>query len=262
MKCAHVQRRLLAAERPDHVGADVHGHLADCASCRALQRRLLRLERDIPHLPVPPSSRRVAFVGQFLQQTPVDLPAVETALQPLVRLRQPTPAKERGRRKLALAFALAASLAFVAFGMWALNPGRFTPKDPTAPHRVRLEVRVNTAQTPRARAEGVVQVADDVRDEVRKLAEAKDANGERMAVLAQFYRELMDEHLKKQVRAGLPGAGQRAWLDGIEAHLLATDSEFTFLATMRPGTKAGESLKDIALAARQTSAELNALATE
>jgi hypothetical protein len=243
MKCAHIQRFLLTAERPDRIGADMRRHLDGCAACRAVQRRLLRLERDLTLLPVPPTGRLPAFIGKFLQHTPVNLPAVESALLPLVpSRRRVASAKERGLRKLAVSIALAASLAFVVFGLWAFSPNRSPLDDPARPHRARLAVRL--------------------RDEVRELAQAKNADGERMAALAVFYRELLNDHLKQQIRATPPGLGQRAWLDGLEASLNETDSEFTLLATLKPGTKAGNSLTEIALAARQTSTELNALVTE
>jgi hypothetical protein len=63
--------------------------------------------------------------------------------------------------------------------------------------------------------------------------------------------------LKKHVRAAAAGTGKPPWLKDVEAQLQKTDSELTFLATTRG--KAGEPLRDIALAARQTSAELNSL---
>ncbi len=260
MKCAQMQRHLLAAERPDQIGADGQQHLAGCASCRALQRRLLHIERAIPQVPVPASVRRPSFLGQFLQQTPVDLPAVEPVLLPLVKLRRgPTSLKERGQRKLALAAALVATLAFVAFGMWALRPHQPPAVDYTLNHRMQLEAGLRTATEPPDRVRVVMQVADKVGEDVSTLAQEERVDGPRVVALAKYYRQLLGEELKKQVADLPPDVASRKLMKDLEAHLQKTDSDFAFLAATRGGTKAGESLSEIALAARETSADLHKL---
>jgi hypothetical protein len=256
MKCAHLQRHLLAAERPDQIGADGQRHLSGCASCRALQRRLLHIERAIPQVPVPASVRRPSFLGQFLQQTPVDLPAVEPVLLPLVKLRRgPTSLKERGQRKLALAAALVATLAFVAFGMWALRPHQPPAVDYTLNHRTQLEAGLRTATEPTDQVRVVMQVADRVGEDASTLAQAGSVDGPRVAALAKYYHQLLGEDLLKYVD-DLPPDSRRTLLKDLEAHLQETDSKFALLAATRGGTKAGESLNEIALAARETSAKL------
>jgi anti-sigma factor RsiW len=264
MKCAKIQSCLLAAERPDQISSEVKRHLAECASCRAAHQRLVEIERAIPQLAVPPSTRRAAFVAQFVQfaqDTPTELPAVEPP--PMVKLMRPTtPVKERGLRKLAFAFALAASLAGVAVGLWALNPGRPIKVDHTAVYRIRLTSRMNSKVTPRDRAETVLGVADEVLDDVRTLAQAKDVDSEKMADLAKYYRQLVGEELKKHARDLPPDANRKLVLKDLEERLQQTESEFTHLAATKGATRAAEPLQEIALAARETSADLHALATE
>ena len=264
MKCAKIQNRLLAAERPDQVGADVQRHLAECVACRATHERLVEIERAIPQLAVPSSTRRSAFVAQFIQHTPVELPVAETVPTPVVRLMRPMPSvKERGLRKLAFAFALAASLAVVAVGLWVVNPGKPTKTDYAATHKIHLESRLRSAVEPRDRAITVLGVADEVRDEVRTLAQApKDADGEKMAELAKYYRQLVGEELKRYVHDLPADANRKVVLSNLEQHLQQTESEFTLLAATKGATKAAEPLQMIALAARESSADLHALATE
>ncbi len=200
MKCRSLQRRLLAVERPDQLGADLQRHLADCDACRVLHRRLVELERDLPLLPVPASTRRTAFVAQFVQQTPVELAAA-----PLITLhRRTTPIKERGHRKLAFALALAASLAFLVLGLglWRLHNTQPTRPDLVAGHQASYEIRLKMARDPGKRVEAVLSVADDV------LADAHKVDAEQLAKLARFYRELVGEGLQAEVN-GLPADGQR-----------------------------------------------------
>ncbi len=262
MKCATMESRLFTAERPDRVDADVQRHLAECSACRATHERLVEIERAIPQLAVPPSTLRAAFVAQFIQHTPAELPAAETV--PVVRLMRPTPSvKERGLRKLAFAFALAASLVGIAIGLWVLNPGKPVKVDHASVYRIHLASRQNSALTPRDRAETVLGVADEVRDEVRKLAQAaKDADGEKMAELAKYYRQLVGEELRQHVRDLPADANRKLVLSALEERLRQTESEFTLLAAPKRATKAAEPLQIIALAARESSAELHALATE
>jgi hypothetical protein len=274
MKCAQVQRRLLAAERPDLVGADLAGHLAQCPSCHALQRRLVRLEHGIRHLSVPASTRRPGFVAQFMQQTPVelpvasrqtspDLPAAGPPVLPLVKVthRPATPAKERGLRKLAIAIAVAASLAIFAIGLWAMQVKGPQKLDERAVLRKQLDTRITYAETPRDKAEVVVDVAIEVQTRVENLAKEKVVNGKQLADLAELYRELVSEDLQTQVRVlvrDIKDTNQRReavanLVSRLHATASACDQEA--LKDIRPEVQ--QPLKDIAAAARNADNMIN-----
>ncbi len=254
MKCSNLQRRLLAAERPDQLGAELRQHLADCASCRALYRRLVELERDLPLLPVPPSTRRTAFVAQFVQQTPVELPATP----PLVKLhRRTTTIKERGHRKLAFALALAACVVGVAFGLetWYLHNQRPSRPDFVADHQARIDVLFKTSRDPGERVDAVLKVADDI------LADSRQGDAEKLAQLARFYRELVGERLQAEVN-GLPVDGQRrAKLNDLAGRLQDAESAFTFLATTKTRLDEKQSLTDMATAANKANQMVHEILT-
>jgi hypothetical protein len=267
---------LLAAERPDQPGSDVKRHLAECASCRALYRRLVRVEHDIRHIPVPLSTRRPAFVAQFVQQTPVDLPvaARQTAsdlpmagqvILPLVKVTRPaTPPKERGLRKLAIAIALAASLAIFAVGLWAMHVKGPDKPDHMAELRKKLDTRITYAETSREKAEIVVDFADEVQTEVRTLSQEKVVNGKQLADLAKFYRQLVSEDLKTQVRAVAQDIKdtkqRREVLTDLAARLQQTESEFAQLA-VKARPDAEQPFKEIAAAAHDAGTMINDILT-
>jgi hypothetical protein len=278
MKCAKIQSRLLAAERPDQPGSDVKRHLAECASCRALYRRLVRIEHDIRHIPVPPSTRRPGFVAQFVQQTPVDLPVAARqtspdlpvtgpSVLPLVKVTQrpATPPKERGLRKLAIAIALAASLAIFAVGLWAMHT-----KGPEKPNEVtilrkNLDTRITYAETSRDKAEIVVEFADKVQTEVRTLSQEKVVNGKQLADLAKFYRELVSDDLQTQARAlALDIKNKKQSPEALtdlakRLHATASYCEQDALKDFRPEVQ--QSLREIAAAARDADIMINKILT-
>ncbi len=263
MKCSKVQSRLLAAERPDEAAAELAHHLSRCEACKTVASRLARIERALPLLPVPPSSRRSAFLAKFVQQTPAELPAAESPTLPLVKLvRRPTPAKERGQRKLALAVALAASLAFLVTGLLALNPGDKKRIDAATPARNHYDALLQTARTPRERAETALGVADELQDKVRTLAQAPVPDDNEMLDLATFYGELVKIELQKHVRALPSDASRKMVLQTFEKHLRETESEFAHLAATKGANKTAESLSLIAMAARTSCDELHSLQIE
>jgi hypothetical protein len=259
MKCSNVQRRLLAAERPEQVSADVKRHLAECASCRTLHRRLRQIESAIPLIAVPVSTRRAAFVAQFVQQTPAELPAADRRTLPLVQLtRRTTPVKERGHRKLAVALALAACLGFLVVGLFALNQRPLDkPFESVTRFKISKDLGVAAANTPRAKVDAVLSVTDEVRENVHKLADTKDANAKEMAALANLYRQqLLDGEFERYVRALLNDSFPRAKLTEIADRLQQTDSEFTMLVTTARA-EAKQPLRDIAAAAHDARLMVN-----
>ncbi|MFL5245156.1 MAG: hypothetical protein ACJ8FY_23890 [Gemmataceae bacterium] len=71
MKCNEIHAWLLGCERPDRLPADLAAHVAECASCRAWQRRLLRLERLVRSMPAPVSTAKAEFVRDFVGGMPL-----------------------------------------------------------------------------------------------------------------------------------------------------------------------------------------------
>jgi hypothetical protein len=258
MNCQHVQRRLLAAERPEQVGADLKRHLAECPSCLALQGRIVQLESDLPHLPVPVSTRRAAFVANFVQQTPAELPASDRPTLPLVKLdRRATPVKERGHRKLAVALAVAACLAFLAVGLFAYQMAPDKPFESVSNFKVIKNVRVATAKEPRDKADAVMSVADEVGDAVRKLAKAKDGDSKEMTALAKLYRDqLLGGEFEQYVRSVPNDQFRRTTLTRLADRLQQTDSEFTNLVNSSRAD-AKQPLREIASAAHEAHRMVN-----
>ena len=166
MNCDAARRRLLAAERPDRPPDDVRRHLAACPACRVWGRRLVLAEQQIPLLPVPASSAKDAFVRRFRGGR---------AGGPVVRrvpLPWPTPAKERGLRKLSLAVAIAAVLAVFTLGLWSWRPQGAAPHPAPVPTWI-ANIRKDREQilalaTPRERVERLSDLAADLQERARR----------------------------------------------------------------------------------------------
>jgi hypothetical protein len=241
MSCTTTQRRLLSAERPDRPAPEVRDHLDGCAECREIQRRLLDMEQRLGRLPVPESQGRTAFVLQFLSG-----PVPARQPPPMLRL------KEGGRRKLAMAFALAAGLAVCALGMWAWTSrapedGGQTPKAlALALRHDQLRQRLATAQTPGER----VRRLRDLADEVLREARANRGDAGRVDEAARFYAQVIRDHLLAHARA-LPAAEQKALLPDVAEQLRRAESEATRLAVEADSQNriTGASFREIAAAA-------------
>jgi hypothetical protein len=250
MICTTIQRRLLGSEQPDRPPAEVRAHLEGCAECREVQRRLLELEQGIGRLPAPESEMRSAFVLQFLagaspvRQTP-----------PVLRLR------EGGRRKLAVAFGLAAGLAFCALGMWAWtsrapeDPGQSPSARELALRQLQLHQRLEAARTPRERVQRLTELADEVLGDAR----SDPGDADRLDIMARFYGQLVREHLLTHARA-LTRAERAALLPAVADRLRWAESEATRLAVDPLNRVVAASFRDIAAAAGDGSRSLLALA--
>lgn len=247
MNCATTQRQLLAAERPDRPDADLRAHLAACPACRALQRRLLQIERQLPNLPVPPSTARPAFVRHFLDEVS-DSPTPPPVRLPLPLSAAGTRAKDRALKKLALAFALAAALLVFAIGWWAWpHHGPALPEvDHTAPHRLALEQQLKHARNPGDRVRAVAEVMEAVQREA--LDPASDAP--KLAQLAHYYARVVREDLRAHARA-LPAEERALVLIAIAERLSKTESDAERQAAEPRAARRAASLHEIAHAARE-----------
>jgi len=252
MNCPTIRRRLLAQERPDQPDADLRAHLDACPACRAWQHRLLAVERQIPRLPVPPSQGK----DRVLQA--VRRPAEPSRTEAPIATLRPTAwrpsLQERARQKLALAFALAASLLVFALCFWAW------PRHPDAPTGQPRDAYLTKLQqerdellaanrTPRERVQLLAAMAKRLWLEARLLAHSDQ---DRLASLAHFYSDLVERDLLTQARE-VPAKERKAVFEAVQRQLVQTESELSKQVQeelqMRAGTRAH--LKAIAASSRQ-----------
>ena len=274
MNCTVLQRRLLSAEQPEQPAADIKSHLAQCPSCRAWQRRLVQMERQIPQLPIPPSTAKDVFL-QRLHGTYNGEAGRQTIADPATLWRSPlVPGpKERALRKVSLAFALAASLLVFALVWWSWPHDRvpmpdISPQEQarhvTAPEvlqqeQARLDERLNASlrtATSKERVLGLAKLAKEIRGESRQLVDHSDKLEQR----AQFYSRVVGEHLIEQARQ-LPMADRRTVLQEVAKGLVATESDASrWEAQFRTtAPQSAESFRRIALASRKSERDLRAL---
>jgi hypothetical protein len=228
MNCATARQSLLSSEQPNRVGTDLTNHLSACPACRTLQRRLVRIERGIPHLPVPPSRPPAQLLEQVLHGEPL--------VRPTVLARNPDRIRESGRQKLALAFALAASLAVFAIGLW-----------------LRVEKKLPPTRDPRQCVEQLTDLADELFDEARV------ANPERLGVLARYFDWLMRQDLP--YHAGQLSSAERVVvLPRITSKLNELENAVSSLSQQR--TEVRSSLRQIAAAVRVANQRLQQLAEQ
>jgi hypothetical protein len=260
MTCDVIQNRLLACDRPDLPPVDLKGHLVACPVCRAWHRRLVRLEQQIAKLPVPPSEAKQAFLQRLVAE-PVRAEKLAPAVPQLVRYTPPGPSrKERGLQKMAVAFALAAAMLLFAVGWWAWQ--RPAPDNLVSSEVARaldndlnnrLADRLARSGTPQLGVKNMAELAEELRQEI--VVHAEDA--EQLAILARFYGLVVRNHLLSYANQ-LP-AHLRTNLAAIVNRLDQTESDFERLAAAAKDGCA-ESLRAIAVAARETAHDLRQLA--
>jgi hypothetical protein len=252
MNCEQIQHCLLNCERPEQPPVEVRRHLARCADCRASQRRLVELEQRLPQLPVPPSAGREAFLARVRAG---DLPAPAGSSVLSLWLRRDKPRKERGLRKLALAFSLAAALAVFALGWWAWPHNAGGPASPMSPLATRQKERdrlLAQARSPRERVEKLAALADSLQKEARLLV--RPADGEQLRVVARFYREVVRENLLDHARQ-LTADERPAVLKKVADGLIGVESQVLGLLDGVPEDSRAP-LQDIALASRESHDQL------
>lgn len=261
MNCHTAQRRLLSSERPDEPSAEVEAHLAACAACRSWQQRLAEVERLLPLLPVPASAARGELVQRVLSGPlpPPAEPAPGPPVLPLLsRPALPTaPPKERGLRKLALAFALAAALGAFAVGWWAWPheaPGLLPALDPVALCREERARLLREAGAPREQVQLLARMVRELHDEVREHADDPD----RLALAARVYAEVVGQDLLDHARA-LPAAERAEALTEVAASLRLAESDMERLAAAAPSEGQRVPLRELAASARDGDRRLRAL---
>jgi hypothetical protein len=248
MNCATARQHLLGSERPDRPGQQLAAHLTGCCSCRAVQRRLTRLEQEIPRLPVPTCPPPPALFEKVLHGPPL--------VQTPARLRHnPDTTREGGRQKLALAFALAASLLVFAVAWYAWPRPRVETVSPDrALYLKMLNAKLPPGVTPRQGVEGLTELAEEM------FRTAPKANTAELKTLAKQFDWLMRQDLPHE--AGKLPVGERPEvLKTITARLQRLESEAARLEAARSGQSA-ESLRRIALAVSEADRRLRQLSAQ
>jgi hypothetical protein len=266
VNCTIVQRRLLSTEQPEQPPTDLLGHLADCSSCREWQRRLVRMEQRIPLLPLPPSTAKAQLLERILSASPSEMVRSVVAVRPPARWSTATSGtKERGLRKMSLAFALAASLLIFALAWWAWphhntrEASTVVSLTPAQLEQKRLEERlakVLLVDAPKQRLLQLADLAEELHGEALKLVE----NTDKLDRWTRFYSRVVSEDILDQARR-LTAEDRPAVLEGIAKRLLRTESEATRLATQLKANspKSSASFDRIAFAARQGEKDLRSL---
>jgi len=265
VNCTVIQRRLLSAEQPDQPAAEVKSHLSQCPACRAWQRRLVQIERQIPLLPVPPSTAKAELLQRILGTVPGDAvrPTIAEPPNPWRSSVAPGP-KEIGLRKLSVAFALAASLLIFSLVWWAWPHSNITVPSSVVDRRVadqdKLEQRLHKAllvEKPQERILQLAGLAEELLDEATKMAD----NAEKLDQRAQFYTRVVSKDLMEQARQ-LPPADRPAVLEEVASRLERTESKASQMVSKLNNTgqkSAAVSFNQIALAARKGEKHLRAL---
>jgi hypothetical protein len=292
MDCRACQHWLLAAEDPARPESEIDVHLQACSSCRDWQRQLLRVEANVPRLPVPPSHGKDRLLRELLGQPagqprpaaaapaqhpappPMAVPAAALTRRPLVRAVTPWAA------------CAAAAAVLIAFGFllgnWlsevlvppAPSPHAKSPEPqpapgkqpepqpaPTAPLTARLleaDLSLAQAESPRQRLQALADLADDLQDETRALEAVAGAAD--LDALARLYQKVIREGVVPRARS-LPAGERRPVLEPIAQGLSRAREDARRLArTARPSSVA--SLERIAAAARDGDDQLRALMRE
>jgi hypothetical protein len=229
MTCATTRERLLACERPDKPGPELSRHLIGCEACQEWLRRLVRLERRIAKRPieVPPVP-----AGLFEELEPA---------APLVRpFVPPVPSRqEGGRRKAALASALAAALLLFAVGWWALPHLSSGDTATLGGYIARRDARLAKADTAPRRVGALVKLAGEF------VAEAKRATPKEAEQLAQ-YMELCCDDLPTHAE-GLRQEEQQVVLDALRG----LESDATRLAAEARSARLAQAYERMAVSVRR-----------
>jgi hypothetical protein len=251
MNCETCQRRLLATEDPKVPAAEVRAHLAGCPACQRWQRQLLRLERHVPLLPVPPSQARERLLGELLGQ-PVPAPAAV----PLPPPSAPLPRKPWWRRPLVVRVSGAAAAAvLIACGILL---GRvLTRQEPPVAEAplaeqdfvIRLvdcDTRLAETDSPSKRVQTLAELADALHRESDALRRANGGEDE-LREVARLYARVIREGIVARART-LPRDERRQVLDPIVNRLARAEREARQQAART--THASAPLLQIADAAR------------
>lgn len=264
MNCNSCQRLLLLQADFEPVPAEVAAHLAQCRACRRWQDQLVRIEKVIPTLPVPPSQRKEAFQTEVLRGVEAEPVAV--------------PMRRRWNSwQWRAAVSVAAGIVVLA-GAFLVNSLMRTSVDPQPvadqspppkKPRPRLLETTLTAKLlnknldlseetdPEKRLATLSSLASAIQDEGRSVsdvAEAKDLDK-----LAELYGKIVDQGIVARAKA-LPQERRRS-LDRVRDKLAEAGKEAEKLARDTAPEKAEPWLKMAAIS-RRGQDQLSALLEE
>ena len=298
MTCETTRQRLLRAERPDRPPADVQPHLTACHDCRAWQRRLTHIEAQILEVPVPSSAPPPELLRQLLNGPPplpggspaagsqpwwVSAPAVgqlngtppwwanpsdvDRHRPTLTSRNGPTRSPsssppDRTRRKVAVAFALTLGLAVFSlfWGLWSHTPPESTDSRSTyAVRQLQFDRRLAAVHSAKERLVVVADFAGELEREA--LASVRGGKTESLHELANLYIQIVRFRLPDYARA-VPREERESALRDVAERLQHTESEMSRFLTQHPSHSASDSLREIAVAAREGQDRLWALLRE
>jgi hypothetical protein len=255
MKCKVVRQHLLASAKPARPSAVMAEHLAQCAGCRAFQRRLVNMERLVSELPVPASTAKADYLQAVLHSDPY---ARHEA--PEVPWRQ----RERALRKVAMTFAMAAGLLFFAlvWYAWQRHQNEVADLGGSPARENRLEDVVNfydrgalLAAHPRERFERLTVIAQKLHDKAKERA--LDENFSEVSKLSAQYKILLEEGILADAPK-VPAADRKELLGSVAEQFSRDASLANQLATQHP--LMAKPLDDMAIVANNARSKLRELA--
>jgi predicted anti-sigma-YlaC factor YlaD len=233
MTCDHVREQLLACETLEPPGASLSAHLRECPACREWLRQLVRLERQLPQIPVevPPVP---AALFEALELRPGRLPSATLARS-----------REGARGKAALASSLAAALLLFAVGWWAWPYLGQTPPAPPSAYQQRRDAHLAGFAQRSEHAQALLGLADQL------LTEANNAQAK---TLAESLEQLFEGDLLG-VAASVPETQRREVLQRLDR----LESRASRLAATTRQERLAEAFKRTAESVRRADRRLRTL---
>lgn len=282
MNCLDCQRQLLACDDPASQSLEVAAHLADCLACQEWHQHLLRIESNVPRLPVPPSRGAEKIKRLILNPTPNLAPTPAPDLTPAPSL--PIPSRWHSAAYIAAGMAAAILLTFLGIQLGnlatrqPLKNGILTKHSPPVPETppkgdpqvenipqkslaaVVLEFDLQLAQTddPRQRVEILADLAGVLHDESRTLTRA--GGTKELQTLARLYDRVLQDGVLARAK-DLPMADRRATLDPIAQRLELAQHDSVRLAAAAEA-RLSAPLQQIAAAAQRGTGLLRKLMDE
>jgi hypothetical protein len=174
----------LQLDDPDLAPTTVRAHLADCMSCRDWLHRLVQLEKQVGHLPIPPARNKAVFLAGLVAPVPKSL------------LRGPAT-----RRTWSWVVAAAAACLVVGVTVWAWPKARVVDTtvamtrayvaDPLVKSLVQRDLHLATARSPSERVTTLADVVEDLHREASALAQM--AATTELKGLAQLLQQVIRE---------------------------------------------------------------------
>lgn len=267
MNCQQCQRLLLECDDPGTQPLDAAAHLAECLACQAWQKRLLKIESNVPRVPVPPSQAGDKLKRFFLEPAPVPASA-------------PTPAVLPGPRRwhtwIRVAGGLAAAVLLALVGIWLGRLASRLVQPPVAQQQEQplpeppalagslaaqvLDCDLRLAQTddPRERLAVLAEIANLLQGETQPLTRA--AAAQELAKLAGLYDQVLQKGVVARA-ADVPRAQRKSALEPVVAKLAQAQKAAETLAVGRDPALAAPLLQ-IAAVAQKTSGQLHKLMEE